>query len=134
LPIHQRRGAPDHLDAALILQTAQAEFDRIEPGRGRKLVGEALDRETIGRLARRADRRRTQRRIFEPMDQHLNVVRGIGRIGILRDQSRLRTAHIVEPGCCRRQQRNIRQSPRRLRQPHFGAPGENAPTRVNRTG
>src|SRR5690242_7923594 len=68
------------------------------------------------------------------MDQHGNAIRGIGRIGILRDQSRLQTAHIVEPGCCRRQERNIRQSSRRLWQPHFGAPGEDASTRIDGAG
>ena len=64
LPFHHRGRALDDLDAARVLQPAQPKLDRIEPGRGRQLVDEALDREAIGRLAGRAERGRTQRRSF----------------------------------------------------------------------
>ena len=56
------------------------------PGRRRQLVDEALDRKAIGRLAGRADRRRPQRRVLQPMRDDLDAVRRIGRIGVLRDQ------------------------------------------------
>jgi hypothetical protein len=83
LPGHQRGGAFDHLDAAAIGKPAQAELDRIEPRRRRELVREAFHRETIGRLAGRADRCRTQRGILQPVDEHLEAVRRIRRVGIL---------------------------------------------------
>ena len=108
MPIHQRCRAPDRLDAARIGQSTQPEFDRVEPGRRREFVGETLDGKAIGRLSRRADWRRPQRRIFEPMGQHLHIVRRIGRIGILRDHSGLQAAHVVEPGGGGTEQWNIR--------------------------
>src|SRR5258706_3766807 len=54
LPFHHRRHALDQLDAARILETAQAKLDRVDARRCRQLVGEALDRKAIGRLAGRA--------------------------------------------------------------------------------
>jgi hypothetical protein len=41
----------DQLDAARIFEAAQAKLDRVDARRSRQFVGEALDRETIGRLA-----------------------------------------------------------------------------------
>ena len=105
---------------------AQPELDRIEPCRHRELVGEALDSEAIGRLPGRADWRGAQRGIFQPVDEDLDVIGGIGWIGVLPDKCGLEAAHVIEPGGCRGEQWNIGQSRRRLRQPHLRAPPEDA--------
>src|SRR5262245_12269982 len=59
LPFHHGRRALDNFDCARILQAPQAEFDRIDTGRGRKFINETFDRKAIRRLAWRADWRRT---------------------------------------------------------------------------
>ena len=129
LPIHHRGRALDDLDAARVLEPAQAKLDRIEAGRRGQLVDEALDREAVGRLAGRAQRSGTQRRILEPMRDDLDGVGRIGRIAVLRDQAGVEAAHIVEAGGVRGQQRNVGHSPRRLRNPHLGAPVEDMAAR-----
>ena len=101
LPFHHRRHAPDQLDAARIVEAAQAKLDRVDARRRRQLIGEALDRKTIGRLAGRAQRRRPQRRFFQPMHDDLDVVCRIGRIAVLRDQAGVKSNDIVEARCLR---------------------------------
>ena len=71
----KRGGALDHLDAARIGQPAQPELDRIDAGRRRELVGEAFDREAVRDLAGRADFRRPQRRVLQPVHDHLHGCR-----------------------------------------------------------
>ena len=63
--------------------------------------------------------------VFEPMRDDLDVIGRIGRIAVLRDQAGVEAAHLVETGGLRREQRNVGQSFRRLRNPHLGAPVEN---------
>ena len=104
-PIHHLAEPLERLSTPRIGQESKPQCERICVGRRGELVKETFHREDVPDFARRAQVRNAQWRGRQPPDLRVDVLDGVGRVGVHSRESRLRPSSVVETGGDGREQR-----------------------------
>jgi hypothetical protein len=121
--LHHVADLAQHFESARVLDRGETEFERVLAGCEGEFVHEGFDRHDIADLAGRPQIRRAQRRAFQPVNHHLHVRHVVGRIAVAGDQPCREALLLRDTRGAGRDEGDMRQVGRRLRDPHFGPPG-----------
>ena len=121
-PFREGAQALEDLESTRILEMANSDLERIDTGGRRDFVEEGLVAERILCVARRANPRRRQRCVEQPVHRQLVVRQRIGNAESRVGSGRTREWHLRQPGEHGREQRHTRALERLLGHEHVGLP------------